>query len=274
MSQIIIDGIQTSAVVAGDEFLRLPGFWIESARHMPLTRGGLTLPDPDGARMQRVQAGDAVTLVTGYRGGSPSLWQAEVTWKRPGATEHQIELGLVGADKVLARTRMTGAFTHTTPEAIVRYALAKGGVALGRIDAPGVEVPRFVVSNESIWQTVEKLELTLTRAFGLDMSAWALWMDAEGAAHWGDFDDPGQTSIPAAVTGGNLINHSPATDATGLGTVETFLLPGLMHSQQFRLQDMYRGIHELYRCQRVRHESDGGRVRTVISYGPERGRYS
>lgn len=270
--QITIDGIQLSAIVGGKEYLRLPGLWLESARHMPVTRAGLTLPDPAGEEIRRLTVGQQVTFVMGYRGGEASLWQGEITWKKPG-TEHQVELGLVGADAVLAKARLTQSFMHESPEAILRHALSSHGIALGRIDSTGLTLPRFATSNENIWQIAEKLELTAKRAFGLDISKWALWMDNNGKAHWGDFSDPGQTNIPGAVSGGNIINHSPATDAGAFSTVETFLLPSLRHSQLFKLQDIYRGTCATYRAQKVRHQADGGSARTIIFYGPEREKY-
>ena len=272
MKQIIIDGVNTGAIVAGREYWRLPAFWQESARRMPLTRGSLTLPDPRGEEMQRIKKGDSATLITGYRGGESSLWSAEVSWVRPG-TRHQVEVGLVGADALLSRSRFTEAWMNEPPETILQSVLSRAGAATGRLDSTGVELPRFAVSNENVWQIAEKLELSCQKAFGLDMSARALWMDDAGQAHWGDFADPGQRDIPGVLTGGNLITHNPATDAAGFGEVETFLLPGLRHSQQFRLQDMYRNVSGLFRAQKVRHQGDGNKVRTHIWYGPERSRY-
>ncbi|WP_027188076.1 hypothetical protein [Desulfovibrio cuneatus] len=270
--QITIDGIQTSAIAAGKEYLRLPSFWLESIRRCPLTRGGLTLPDPTGEEIQRISKGNAVTVVMGYRGEAPGCWQAEVTWVRPG-TQHQVELGLVAADAAFARKRFTEAWMHETPEAILRRVLSAAGIVPGTINAPGCTLPRFAVSNENVWQIAEKLELTCQQAFAIDTSRWALFMDSTGTAHWGDMDAPDQTSVPGVVTGGNLIVHSPATDAAALGQVETFLLPHMRHSHQFRLQDMYRGVSGLYRAQRVRHEVTGHKARTFLWYGTEHGRY-
>lgn len=270
--QITIDGIVSSAVVAGLEYWRVPRFWLESARHTPLTRGGLTLPDPAGEEVRRIRKGDSVTVSMGYRGEDSDAWRAEVTWVRPG-TEHQIELGLVAPDAVLSRTRYTEAWMHETPEAILRRVLSGAGITPGRIDSPGCELPRFAVSNENIWQIAEKLELSCQRAFNIDMRRWALWMDDAGTANWGDFNEPGQASIPGVITGGNLIRHAPATNAAGLSHIETFLLPFFRHSHQFNLQDAYRGLYGLCRAEKVRHEIDGHKARTHIWYGPERGRY-
>jgi hypothetical protein len=271
--EITIDGIQSSAIVAGREYQRLPHFWMESVRGMPLTRGGLTLPDPDGAELQRIAKGDAATMIAGYLGGESAYWRAEVTWVRPGAA-HEVEMGLVGADRALSRIPMTEAFLHETPEAILRRALAAAGVAPGRIDSPGVTLPRCAMSRENAWQTAEKLALTCSRAFGLDMSAWALWMDDAGNAHWGDFDDPGQESIPACITGENIIAHQESTQEGSLSQVETFLLFGLRHSHLFSLQDIYKGASATVRAQKARHEISGDSARSYLSYGPEREKYA
>lgn len=268
-----IDGIVIRASVAGREYLRLPRLWLSSVRHAPLTRAGLTLPDPDGGEIRRIASGDAVSLVFGYRNGSPATWTGTVEWVRPG-TEDQVELGLVGAEKVFAATRLTQAWRDEAPEAILRWALTRAGIPAGRIDSPGVVLPRFAVSNETVWALAEKLELSCQRAFGLDFDAWCLWMDGDGEAQWGDFDDPGQSTVFTVATGNNLIAHTPATDAAGLSEVETWLIPGLRHTQQFRLMDTRRGVNAVFRALDVRHEVDSGRARTFIRYaGGEHGRY-
>jgi hypothetical protein len=98
-------------------------------------------------------------------------------------------------------------------------------------------------------------------------------VDGAGNACWGDFDDPSQTVIPGIASGSNLIEHAPATDAAALGMVETFLMPGLMHSQCFRLRDIRRGVDEIFRALRVRHETSGTSARTFVWYGEEHGQY-
>lgn len=271
-TQRTIDGIQISAIVAGRQYLRVPHLWLDSIRHAPLTRAGLTLPDPTGEEIQRIAKGDAVTFIMAYRGEAASYWQGEVTWTKPG-TAHQVEMGLVGNDAAFSRCRFTAAWLHETPEAILTQLLSQAGISAGTIAVPGLEIPRFAVSNENLWQIVEKLELTCARAFGSDMSAWALWMDESGLAHWGDFDAPEQTEVPSVITGQNLIAHTPATNAASLSMVETFLLPSLRHSYQFTLHDMYRGVSGTFRAEKVRTEADGTKARTYIWYGKERSRY-
>ena len=70
-----------------------------------------------------------------------------------------------------------------------------------------------------------------------------------------------------------VFGRGAATDAAALGMVETFLMPGLMHSQRFRLRDARRGVDEIFRAQRVRHEINGTSARTFVWYGEEHGRY-
>lgn len=270
--QTPIDGIRTYVIVNGREYPRAPRVWLNSVRHAPLCRAGLTLPDPDGTEMRRLAAGQAVELHMGYRGVEPAVWKGTVEWVRPGTTD-QVEIGTVGPEAILARTRITQAYLEETPEAILRHALRATGLPLGKIDAPGVVLPRFAASNETIWALAEKLELSCMQAFGLDMSRWTLWVDGAGNACWGDFDDPSQTVIPGIASGSNLIEHAPATDAAALGMVETFLMPGLMHSQCFRLRDIRRGVDDIFRALRVWHETSGTSARTFVWYGEEHGQY-
>jgi len=266
-----IDGILTRAVITGREYLRLPRYWLSSVRHAPLTRAGLVLADPAGEEIRRIRAGDAASLVFGYRNGTPAAWSGTVEWVRPG-TADQTDIGLVGREKGFG-TRFIQAWVDESPEAILRLALARADIEAGRLDSPGVILPRFSVAGETLWALAEKLELSCQRGHGIDASAWCLWMDARGRAHWGDFDDPDQATVYVVATGNNLISHTPATDEAGLSEVETWLLPGLMHSQAFRLVDTRRGVNDLFRALSVRHEGDAGRARTFIQYGSEHGRY-
>ena len=87
MGELVINGINVVLTVAGMEFLRLPALWLESARHAPLTRAGLTLPDPDGQVLQALSVGAAVSIVWGYRDQPMDTWNGTVEWMRPGTND-------------------------------------------------------------------------------------------------------------------------------------------------------------------------------------------
>ncbi|PKN67192.1 MAG: hypothetical protein CVU57_04365 [Deltaproteobacteria bacterium HGW-Deltaproteobacteria-15] len=266
----MITGIRIHCFIGGMELLRAPRIWIESERHKALSRAGITLPDPKGEIWRMVSTGGPVEIRYGYRDDDPATWKGTVAWKRPG-TEDQVEIGAVGVELPLSATRITQAWENETPEAIIRWAVGRAGMAAGRIDSPGVVFPRFVASNINVWQTARQCAHTCQRSFGLDMSRWALWAGADGAVNWGDFDEPGLR--PRVATGAGLINHSPATDAYGRSIVETFLIAGFMHSQIFRLLDTRRDIDDELRALRVRHELNERSVRTFIRYGDEHERF-
>lgn len=266
-----LSGIRAHVFIGGVEVLRTPGVWVESARHRPVGRAGVTLPDPDGAVFRSVAKGDAVEIRMGYRDETPAVWQGAVAWRRRGATGDQVEIGAVGPDVPLSTVRIVQAWSDEAPEAIVRWAVQRTGLPAGRIDSPGCTLPRFVASDIPVWQVARQCAQSCDRGFGIDMRAWALWMGADGAVNWGDFDEPGE--VPVIATADMLIAHTPAEDATSLHRVETFLLPGLRHSQVFRLRDRRRGIDALFRALLVRHELMETRARTYISYGDEFEKY-
>ncbi len=267
-----IDGIRLHFVVGGTEYLRCPHAWIEARRGAPLSRGGLTLPDPLGTEAKRVTKGAAVEIRLGYRGDTPAVWTGTVEWVRPGTID-QIEVGAAGGEKALSTARITQAWQNESPARIVQHAIEAAGLTVGRIDAPaGVTLPRFVASNSSPWNVIEQVEHSCRRAYGQDMSGWRLWVDGTGKVNWGDFEEETDSTFVAA-SGGNLITHSPATDAQGQGLVQTFLAPAVWPGRTFTLQDTRRGTNQTLRVLAVRHDIRSVSARTWITYGVEHAKY-
>lgn len=250
--------------------MRSPRVWIESARHKPLSRAGITLPDPKGDLYRSILVDEQAEIRLGYKNEIPAIWKGTVAWKKHG-NKDQIEVGIVGEEKPLAETLITMSWENETPEAIVRYAISQSGLPVGQIDSPGVTFPRFAASNIPVWQVARQCEHTCRKSFDLDMSKWALWRGLDGKVNWGDFDEPGD--VPVIKTAAGLIRHMPASDAKALSMVETFLLAGFMHSMKFSLVDTRRGIDEQFRALRVRHEVKDLSVRTFIWYGEEYGQF-
>lgn len=267
-----IDGIRLHLLVGSVEYPRCPHCWIEARRGTPLSRAGLTLPDPLGAEAKRLTRDAAVEIRLGYRDEAPAVWTGTVAWARPGTVD-QIEVGAAGGERALTTARIIQAWQNETPDRIVRHAIEAAGLVVGRIDAPaGVTLPRFVASNISPWNVIEQVEHTCRRAYGQTMAGWRLWVDGQGKVNWGDFEDETGGSFVAA-TGGNLITHSPATDALGQGVVQTFLAPAVWPGQTFVLQDARRGTNQTLRVLAVRHDIRSASARTWITYGVEHAKY-
>jgi len=266
-----IRAIEMTATIGTLLFQRAPRVWIESQRHRILSRAEIILPDPLGEVYQAVAMGDPVTLSIGYREDNPALWQGTVDYRLSGRTRHQISIGAVGTEKPLTETIISQAFENETPEAIIKWAVEQAGMTPGRIDAPGVPFPWFVASSIPVWQVARQCAATCERAFDIDMSRWALWLDANGAVNWGDFDS--DEDCVTIATGDGLIQHTPAENAAGLHKVEAFLLPGLRHSNPMILIDANRNIEETFRALRVRHEITYDKARTYVWYGKERKKY-
>lgn len=265
-----ISGIRVHILIGSREVLRAPRWWIESERHSTLGRAGFTLPDPTGELAQNITKGDPVTISLGYRDQAPATWSGTVEWIRPGATRDQLEIGAVDGALPLTTELITQAWENETPDGIVAWAVRKSGLPVGRIDAIGMVLPRFVASAAPVWQVARQAAHSCQRAFDLDMRRWALWLGQNGV-NWGDFDEPG--AIPEVATGGLLIDHKPAADAAALNLVEAWLLPGMTHSQRFHLIDTRRGVDSVVRALKVRHEGAPNRARTFLQYGVEHGRF-
>jgi hypothetical protein len=267
-----IAGINIRIRLGGREVQRAPRWWIDSERHAPLGRAGVTLPDPGGEIFRGGVLGAALEIRLGYRGRVPATWSGTVTGICPGRTRDQVEIVAVDGAVLLSRVRILQSWENETPEAIIAWSVRQAGLPVGRIDRPGVILPRFAASHVPVWQVARQAAHSCQGAFDLDMRRWALWRGADGAVHWGDFDEPG--AVPAIATGAGLIGHAPVTDASaGLSRVESFLLPDLRHSRLFRLRDVRRGVDGSYRALRVRHEGEPDKARTHIWYGDEHGRF-
>lgn len=265
-------GINIRIRLGGREVLRAPRWWIDSARHAPLGRAGVTLPDPGGDIWRAGALGTTLELRLGYRGRTPATWSGTVTGIEPGRTKDQVALVAVDASAPLAATRILQSWETETPAAIVAWAVRQAGLPVGRIDQPGVILPRFVASDIPVWQVARQAAHSCQKAFDLDMRRWALWRGADGAVNWGDFDEPGD--VPVIAIGAGLIRHDPVLDTpAGLSRVENFLLPDLRHSRLLRLRDVRRGIDTTYRALRVRHEGTPDKARTHIWYGVEYGQF-
>ena len=246
---------------------RCPRVSINGFRCSPLTRYGITLPDPDGDLFQGIYKGDAVEIQIGYRENEPATWMGTVDWKGRGTTQDQIEISAVGPELPLSTTRITQSWENESPEAIVKWCIAQAGMTAGRIDSPGVVFPRFSAPEIPVWLVARQCAYTCSQAFDLDMNGWAFWMDAAGCVNWGNFDEEGD--VPVIATGAGLISHMPSETPLGLGEVETFLLANFRHSMRFRLTDNRRGIDDTFRALEVRHEILPDKARTFIRYGEE-----
>lgn len=267
---IDISGLRTHILIGSLEIVRCSKLWIESKRHSFLPRAGVTLPDPNGEIRSAVSKGMPIEIRLSYRNQTPIPWKGEVAWMRPGQTRDQIEIGAVYESKPLATTQICQAWIDETPEAIIKYAIGLSGLPLGRIDSPGVVIPRFSAWTINPWQIAEQAAHSVEKAHALDMSKWALWFGRNGV-NWGDFDEPGE--VPSFETGGALISNGPADDANGLCRLETWLLPGFHHSRRFYLTDKIRDVCGTFRAQRVRHEVEKHQARTYIYYGLEVAEY-
>ncbi len=266
-----ISGIRLHIFIGGTEYPRAPRAWIEAVRHQPLSRAGITLPDPVGEEAKRIAKGDRVEVRIGYRDEEPWKWEGTIEWARPGTVD-QIEIGVVGKEKIFSQTKILESWQNETAESIMRYGLQQTGLTIKKIQSAGTTIPRFIASNVSVWQLAEQIEHSLSRSFRDDVAKWALWLDSQGNANWGDFEEP--ADVYEISSGGALITHNHATDSKGRGVVQSFLLPGIWHSQLFRLKDARRSIDQQYRATGIRHEINRQSARTFIAYGVEHGRYA
>lgn len=267
----MISGIRTHIFIGDMEVLRCPRCRVESIRHRPLSRAVVTLPDPDGKLYISFSRGQEIEIRSGYRDEKPASWKGLVSYTKYGTTKDQIEVAAERkSEKPLSTVCITQAWENETPEAIIKYAISQAGLSPGKIDSPGVIFPRYAASTIPVWQVARQCAHTCQRAFDIDMSKWAFWLGQDGKVNWGDFAEPASAAgVPVIATGAGLIRHLPSQKSKELNMVETFLLPGFMHSMKFHLKDTRRGIDAEFRALQVVHEIMPNSARTYISYGVE-----
>jgi len=266
-----MDGIRVDIRIGNLEVLRCPGLWVDSERHRALTRMGVVLPDPERDLFKAIVAGLSVEIRMGYRGENPGVWTGTVSHVEEGGTKDQIMIGVVGLERALVETRVTEAWVSESPEAVVAWAVSKAGMVAGRIDSPGVILPRVSAGDLSVWDLVRGLSVSCQKGFDVAMSSWALWVDDKGRVNWGDFDADGDG--PTIESGALLIQHVPSGAGFDRHVVESFLIPGLRHSMLFTLKDVFRGVDGTFRALRVRHEIGDDKARTFVWYGAEHEKY-
>ncbi len=263
-----ISGVRIDITIGDMEIYRAPHWWIESLRHYPLGRAGITLPDPTGELYQTIKTGDAVSISLGYRNQVPTVWSGTVNNHFPGQTPDQLEIRAVDGSLPLTTTKILQSWENETPEAVITWAIRQAGLSVARVDATGVVLPRVASANIPVWQLVRQVRQSVWDAFAMDMSHWALWLGRDGV-NWGNFDEPGDTV--QISTAENLIDHDPSDWYSGMSKIETYLLSDLTHSRKIRLIDDKRGINTVRRAVRIRHDGTPDRVRTFAWYGAEHG---
>ena len=263
-----VTGTRIIVQVGSVQALRAPRCWIRSQRHTPLTRAGITLPDPDGSIYRAVAKGDAVTISYGYRDQDPATYSGTVRWVRHGSKD-QVEVGAACTAAPLTDVKIVRHWRNEPAEAILENCLRQAGLTVGRIDAPGFVLPHFQASSTPTWSIAQALERSVQRSTGKDMSTWTLFTGSDKAINWGDFEDPAQETIPVIGTGSGLIRHMPAQDKAGLSRIETWLIPGFQASHLVELNDVRRGVFGQYRAQIVEHRHEQQATRTMIHFGEE-----
>ena len=267
----MITGLNLYIRLGRIELNRAPKIRMTSRRHQPLTRVTVTIPDSMGNFFRAIKEMDPISLIWGYRGQAPARWQGTVEGVSVNRNKDALYIDGAGLERPLAETVIKQSFINETPEAIVRYAVSQAGLSVGRIEPTGVTFPRFIASSIPVWQVARQCEHTLKKAFGLDMRPWSMWMGKDGRINWGPFDE--DAGLPVIDSNANLIRHSPGRCVSELNRVETFLLPRMMHSMRFQLNDLKRNISGSYRAIKVEHIWEDSRARTYISYGDEYERY-
>ena len=182
----MITGLNIYIRIGALEVQRCPEFKISMQRHKPLTTMKVVLPDPQARIMPGINLNDEVLIRFGYSGQSQGSYKSTVSGMS--SYDDKLFISITGTQRPLIETVITQAFEDETPEAIIKWAITQTGMASGRIDSPGVVLPRFAAGTIPAWQVARQCEHTCEKAFGIDMSQWALWQGKDEKINWGNFD--------------------------------------------------------------------------------------
>ena len=256
----MISGIQLTVQIGDYEFTRSHVF-IRYDRRDFISTANIILSDADRSAESKIEEGQEVSILFGFRSGDHGRFKG-IVWKKR-IDKDCVEITVIGMENP-GRKKIKQTWINETPESIISYSLADAGFSIGRIDSTGCTFEKFVSSNHTIVDIARICASVCYRSYGVNMSRWDLWMDGEGKVNWGNFSNPAN-ELPVIETGKGLIEHKPSQMKCFDSLVFSFLMPDFMHSMDFQLIDRSRGIDAVYRALMVEHELTD-KARTVIGY--------
>lgn len=260
-----ITGLNINLTVGSFTVQRLPygELWLE--RGAIAGRLKLELPDPKGELAGELKKDDPVILFFGYRPGPEQTWQGKITNIK--AMKDSVSVTALSGELAFIQTKVTECFFQETSRKVISRLLAQAGVSPGRLEGPDEVIPHLIFSGQPVYECFRQINDTLARVYEHDMSAEAFWINEDGQANWGDFDEPGE--IPVFASRDNLVNHNPFGEDEG--EVVGLLFPGLVHSRQFKVIDLRRSQTLTKRALSVVHRLGERNNLTTVTYGKERG---
>lgn len=157
----------------------------------------------------------------------------------------------------LKKTTITKSFVDASPQEIVKYALMKVGISNFTLDNTQLPLKHhFVVKNLNVIQLIKYIN----QSWGLD---WKYYFEPEGNFYWGSWKKSnrynGGSPIATLEYGISLLELKPSDKETG--TLKTFLLPFIRHSQIVILRDSRFWDNEvLVKIERITYEHGEGRT--------------
>lgn len=265
----MIEGINIRCNVGPFEVLRSPHMQLLYRRRAVVSRASIHMQDAGGEIRAGLAVGQTVRLRFGYRGdaGLWHDWQGRVA-RITQAGNDTVAVEAVGQEQALLDTQVTESFYGEPASVVARRLLSRTGLPVSAVDIPDVVLPHQVFSRVSVARAIKQLDVSLSRAFGHDLSRHALWLGAAGLL-WSADDEPGDTYLIESAA--NLLEHEPPETEGGMGRITAALLPGLTHSRRVRLRDARRQCSVTARAQEVLHDLSAGANITTVLYGADTG---
>lgn len=255
-------GIKLNIKVGSVTVTRCPYLRIEYARGMVCDTARFHIADTKNEAYGAIKEGDGVSISFGYADGTSGQFDGNVC-NINAAGNDTIEIIAVSEGVKLSETIVKESYNDETSMEIIKRLAALVGFSIGKIDIPDVQIPHIIFDNIPVYRAIDQVYATLQK-LGHNMTGKEYWVQ-DGYFYAGDFSIDGET--PEIKTAVNLIYHGFIS--TGFPFVETPLIAGLQHSQDFKLDDARRGISGTFRVQSVIHEVNKGKARTNITYKGE-----
>ncbi|MCL4514156.1 MAG: hypothetical protein M1379_00955 [Firmicutes bacterium] len=196
----------------------------------PIDRAEMAL-DAQGVKTGAIIKGMPVEIREGYR--EKGLWNvftgtvADVSWQRAVTIYARNQM------EALKDTKITKTFVDVTPAEIIKYCLAKAGVAAFKLTAKALPKRHaFVVHEIDIIGVIRLISQTW------QLDGWTYYFEPEGEFFWGTWEESPryqQKEVVVFEYGKNIIDLKPSDQETG--QLQTVILPFLRHSHVIRIRD-------------------------------------
>ncbi|MCM0757342.1 hypothetical protein M7775_02010 [Sporomusa sphaeroides DSM 2875] len=221
---------------------------VHSSRINPIDTANIVIPT-EGIGTADITKGMPVEIHMGYR--EKGLWPVLSGKVMDVSTSRVIQVQAKDSMETLRQTRITKAFVDAVPREIIKYALLTAGIESHILNDKILPRRHHYVSKAL---TVIQLINHINRTWALE--DYAYYFEPDGQFYWGPWEESprynGGQPVGTLEYGVSILDLVPSDESTG--TLKTFLLPWINHSELLILRDTrFWSAEVLVRIERVQY---------------------